>query len=198
MIFSINDDLLTRIEKFEEFDSEKYFSSVEKIHARDLIFSNCTKKHAVQITRIWHSRLPNTQSGPWMFAFKASFCGVTYMTALWNNPSARTLPKNWIELRRLTCTPDTPKNSPSRFLSWMVKYFKKNFPKFEKCISYQDKSVHKGTIYSAAGWNIAFISKSRIRDRTITDSGTNHLYRCNLNGIDVDMSEKIRWEKSLL
>ena len=47
--------------------------------------------------------------------------GVTYAVALWHNPSARTLPGHWLELRRMACAPDAPHCTASRFLAEMTK-----------------------------------------------------------------------------
>lgn len=167
------------------------------LHACDLIFSSCPKQHAVELCRQWHSRLPNVQRGPWMYAFNASFKGVTYAVALWCNPSARTLPQHWVELRRMAVGPDAPKNSASRFLAWMVRWFRKNHSEHEKAISYQDTAVHKGTIYKACGWENAFISKPRLRNRFKPRKGTNRPYRSDMNGTDIYQSAKVRWEIGL-
>lgn len=165
-----------------------------EIRARDLVFSPCSKKHAVALARKWHSRLPNTQSGPWMFAFSGEIAGITYVVALWNNPSARGLPSDWLELRRLACAPNAPFNTPSRFLSFMAGWFRANQPQFKRLISYQDVSVHTGTIYRAAGWRVGSIAKARVRDRTKNRRGADRAYRKNTNGVQVDSSEKVRWE----
>jgi hypothetical protein len=167
------------------------------LHAKDLTFEICQRSHAVQLVRLWHSRLPNCQDGPWEFAFRAHKNDVTYAVALLNSPSARCLPHHWIELRRLACSPDAPKNTPSRFMGWVARYFHKNFPEREKIISYQDESVHTGTIYRAAGWSAAHKSKPRVRDRSKARGGTSRLYRWNINGVGADSSAKIRWEKTI-
>jgi hypothetical protein len=174
-----------------------YISHTVPSRARHLSISGCSKSHAAQMTRAWHSRLPNVQDGPWQFAFKCSKDGVTYAVALWNNPSARMLPQNWLELRRMACAPDAPKFTASRFLGWMVRYFRENCPERERCISYQDTAVHTGTIYKASNWTPAYVSKARIRNRSKNRVGTNRAYRSNLNGPDPDASEKIRWEMKL-
>jgi len=165
--------------------------------ARELEFSRCSTAHAVLLTRKWHSRLPNTQAGPWQYAFKASRGGLTYAVALWNNPSARTLPPHWLELRRMACSPDAPKYTASRMLGWMVRYFRRECPERERCISYQDTAVHLGTIYKAANWTPAYIAKARVRDRSKDRVGTHRAYRSNLNGPDPDAAEKVRWEMPL-
>jgi len=168
-----------------------------EIKARNLNFSSCSKQHAVALTREWHSRLPNTQDGPWVFAFSAEIDSLTYAVALWNNPSARGLPQDWLELRRMACAPDAPYNTASRFLSFMAKWFRKHHPEYTRLISYQDTAVHTGTIYKAANWKVGGVSKARVRDRTKLRKGTTRAYRKNINGPSPDSSEKIRWELEL-
>lgn len=169
----------------------------EGLHARHLKLEPCAKAHAVLLTRAWHSRLPNTQAGPWQYAFKMVYSGVTFAVALWNNPSARTLPAHWLELRRMACAPDAPRYTASRFLGLMVKFFKQTAPEREKCISYQDTAVHTGTIYKAAGWTAEYCSKFRVRDRSKPRVGTQRMYRTNINGIQTDASSKVRWAINL-
>jgi len=171
--------------------------SLDEIKARNLSFAPCSKIHAVALTREWHSRLPNTQDGPWMYAFSGEINQTTYVVALWNNTSARGLPNNWLELRRLACAPDAPRNTPSRFLSYMVKWFRLNHPEYKRLISYQDTAVHTGTIYKAAGWQIGGVSKARNRNRKKNRVGTTRAYRKNINGAATDGSEKVRWEIAL-
>ena len=107
------------------------------------------------------------------------------------------LPKNWVELRRLAISSDAPKNTASRFLTFMTNYIKQYHPEKERAISYQDTAVHKGTIYKASGWEIGYYSKPINRNRDEIKKGTNRLYRKNSNGKVIDKSPKIRWEKSL-
>jgi hypothetical protein len=170
---------------------------ISTLQSGNLLFGRCGKRMAVDLCRRWHSRLPNTQIGPWEFAFSAEHGGIVYAVALWNNPSARTLPNHWIELRRMACAPDAPKHTASRFLAWMVRWFKRHCQDRERCISYQDTAVHAGTMYRAAGWEAAWTTKARERDRSKNRSGTNRAYRTNLNGLAPDVSEKVRWEKRI-
>jgi hypothetical protein len=158
-----------------------------------LAFSQCPKPHAVQLVRAWHSRLPNCSKGPWTQAFHAHADGITYAVALWNNPSTRCLPSHWRELRRMACAPDAPRNTASRFLAWMARWFRDQHPECEKLISYQDLSVHTGTMYRAAGWIVDHVSKPRERDRSIVLPG----YRRALNGRDADVAGKVRWARIL-
>lgn len=165
--------------------------------ARQLLFDVCPKLQAVNLVRLWHSRLPNTQLGPWQYSFMAYYNGVIYAVALWNNPSTRSLPGHWLELRRLACCPEAPRYTCSRFLGWMVRYFKKMCPEREKCISYQDLDVHTGTIYKAANWEIEYTSKPRTRDRSKNRVGTTRIYRNNKNGPKPDSAGKNRWSIKL-
>jgi hypothetical protein len=100
-------------------------------------------------------------------------------------------------LRRMACAPDAPRNTASRFLAEMLAFFRKECPDRERLISYQDTSVHLGTIYKAAGWTAAHISKARQRDRSKPRNGSRRFYRTSINGQAPDASEKVRWEKEL-
>lgn len=173
-------------------------SPISTLHSpKQLIFGLCSKPFAVELVRQWHSRLPETQAGPWEFAFVAEHCGVAYGVALWNTPSGRCVPQQWLELRRMALSPDAPKNTASCFLAWMVRFFLSHHAHRERCISYQDTAVHRGTMYKACGWHIGATSKARIRDRSKLRNGTSRLYRSNLNGVSVDASPKVRWEYPL-
>lgn len=164
------------------------------LKARHLDLSPCSFAHAVALNKLWHSRLPHAQDGPWQYAFKAAYGGITYAVALWHNPSARTLPSHWIELRRMAIAPDAPYNTASRFLGYMVRYFRDECPEREKCISYQDTEVHEGTIYKASNWYVDFVSKPRRRQRSGYERpGSGREYRTASNGRGPDTSEKIRW-----
>lgn len=164
--------------------------------ARSLRLSPCDVSHARLLIARWHSRLPNTQSGMWQFAFRAAFDGVTYGVALWANPSARMLPSHWLELRRLAVAPDAPDHICSWMLGQMARYFRRVTPERERLVSYQDMAVHTGTIYRAAGWTVARESKPVARDRTTTRPG-GRLYRWSINGAEPDVAGKRRWELAL-
>lgn len=178
---------------FQMGDSGVTPTSALQIKARDLIFEQCPKAHAVALVRAWHSRLPNCQNGPWTHAFHGRIGDETYVVALWNSPSGRCLPSNWRELRRMACSPDAPKNTPSRFLAWMVRWFKEHEPLCPHLISYQDTAVHSGTIYKAAGWLPEATTVERVRDRSGLRAGTTRKYRWNVNGEEPDSVSKIRW-----
>ena len=59
-----------------------------------------------------------------------------------------------VEIRRMACLDECPKNTESYFLSKIIWYIKKN-TEFNSVISYADTSVgHKGTIYKAANFKL--------------------------------------------
>ena len=153
----------------------------------------CDKQEAVEFVKEHHSRLPNTQRGPWKFSFGAYCNQKMVAAALWNNPSARTLPNDWLELRRMACSADAPRNTASHMLGKMARYFERYHPDVVKLISYQDVDVHAGTIYKAANWFAEYYSRPRNRDRSKNRTGTTRKYRSDINTASVAASGKIRW-----
>lgn len=115
-------------------------------------------QHALLLNEMWHSRLPRMGTGfiknqPFL-SFAAVCDGVIYAVAIWSNPVARNLPQHeWLELRRLAVSPDSPKNTCSRMLAIMRRIIRRWRPEVKKLISYQDTESHTGTIYRAAGWS---------------------------------------------
>jgi len=97
----------------------------------------------------------------------------------------------------MACSPDAPKNTASRFLGAMVRYFEDFAVCREKCISYQDLSCHNGTIYKASNWTPEYFSRPRNRDRSGLRVGTNRKYRSDCNSSEVAAAGKIRWAYDL-
>ena len=156
-----------------------------------LIFEPCPRKYAALLNQQWHSRLPRVEWQNMTFAFHARYGDVSYAVALWSNPVARLLPQKWIELRRMACSPEMPRNGASAFLAWMVRWFRKNHRDRERLISYQDTEVHSGTIYKAQGWVVGNIGRTGDSWKRVNRD------RPMLNGVETIASAKIRWEKSL-
>lgn len=62
--------------------------------------------------------------------------------------------KKMVELRRLVCVDDTPKNTESRFISLAIKWLRDN-TQIERIISYADKTFgHTGVIYRASNFKL--------------------------------------------
>lgn len=164
----------------------------QQIKASELVTEQCQKIEAILFIRQHHSRLPNVQNGPWMYAFAACHPETRqiYAAALWNNPSARTLPNTWLELRRMAVSDNAPHCTASSFLAAMTKQLRQNGHRH--FISYQDLDVHTGTIYKAAGWTIEYTSKARQRKRGY-DKTRGRNYRTAINGAQPDAAAKNRW-----
>jgi hypothetical protein len=83
-------------------------------------------------------------------------------------------------------------------LGEMAKWYRRHRPECEKLISYQDCEVHTGTIYRAAGWTPAYVSKPRKRQRAgYARPGSGRDYRTSINGEAPDVAAKVRWELDL-
>jgi hypothetical protein len=162
--------------------------------ARDLTLVRAAPGDVRPYIALWHSRLPMTQSGPWKLGFLAFMGEVCFGAALWHNTSARGLPRDWLELRRLAIPDNAPMHTASWMLGAMRKWIGLNMPDVSRLVSYQDIAVHTGTIYKAAGWEPTYFTKARVRDRTPKRTGTNRAYRSDLNGGLVASSAKQRWE----
>jgi len=151
----------------------------------------CPLIKAKQLNRLWHSILPDYETGFMpisVVCFSAEYKNIYYAVAIWNNPSSPSLvDKKYLELRRMAIAQDAPKNTASRMLKIMTQIIKKEYAGFEKLISYQDTSVHTGTIYKASGWVIGSISK-----------GGQKMYGKHREvGTGQKNAPKIRWEKQI-
>jgi hypothetical protein len=121
---------------------------------------------AMELNRLWHSRLPRMGTG----AIKnperrfTCFCGIygglIYCVGIWSLPAARALPQDgtWLELRRYAIAPDAPKNTGSRGLRVMELLIRRQLPAVRRLCSSQDTEAHTGCIYRAAGWKPARLS----------------------------------------
>lgn len=84
--------------------------------------------------------------------------------------------KDVIELRRLCCIDDTPRNTESYFIGQMIKWLKKN-TELKVIVSYADAEYnHSGTIYKASnfiyegfrkGAKVIFWNGKRYHDKAI-------------------------------
>lgn len=160
--------------------------------AGDLTVEPCQPATAVRLNALWHSRLPHAQPSPWRLAFWAHDGVLVYGVALWHNPSARGLPQDWLELRRLAIAPDAPKFTATRMLGRMARWIKRETT-CRHLVSYQDIDVHTGTIYKAANWHVGAVSKPRQRDRS-KGLVARSSYRTDANGAAPAGSGKLRWE----
>ena len=162
-----------------------------------LKFEQCGIKCAIELNKLWHSRMPelNYQVSLWggiSIAYVAEFKNYSFAVSIWTRPIAANRMKHGtkiLELRRMAIADDAPKNTASRFISWMVKDIKKLMPDIIKLISYQDTYVHTGTIYKASGWKIG--SKSNYIP------WTEHTDKRKAYGLEQSDAPKNRWEKQI-
>ena len=137
----------------------------------------------------WHSRLPRCEAAFQGFFFGAMFEEKYFAVAWWSKPVARMLNgKGLVELRRLAISDESPKNTASRMLGWMLRELRKT-KDYKKAISYQDTDVHTGGIYRATGWKPESTKK-----RIETNSG----WCSRVNRSNQTTSPKIRWGIELL
>jgi hypothetical protein len=104
----------------------------------------------------------------------AMFYGRMAMANQWKRFSDQ--PENVIELRRLCCIDDTPRNAESFFIGRSIRLLRKDWGK-GIIVSYADKEYgHSGTIYKAsnfkqlkdiAGANVIIYQGRRYHDKTI-------------------------------
>jgi len=81
----------------------------------------------------------------------AMFYGRMAMANQWKRFSSS--PDDVIELRRLCCVDDTPKNTESYFIGQTFKLLRKNWRRDGVIVSYADKEYgHEGTIYKATNF----------------------------------------------
>jgi hypothetical protein len=187
------------------------------IPTRSLHIKQIPVAQARAFIKMWHSRLPNCD-GPFKIAFGAFDQGGYLMAAaLWHNCSARNLPQDWTELRRMAvASMYAPPNTASIMIGQMVRWFKRE-GKATTLVSYQDlgegapNSVgfvkHTGTIYKATNWTPVAISRPRLRTRTVADQdwvkNGRKVYRRNDKNLtpegttDAIASAKVRWQYSL-
>ena len=161
--------------------------------ALQLTIAKCNVHRAIELNKIWHSRLPKVEWSNVVRAspsvcFIAEHNEVAYATAIWSAPCARLLNgRNWLELRRLAIANDAPKNTATRMLKVMRLMIVRELPQIVNLISYQDTEVHTGTIYKAAGWKAT----------DTTSSTTTWNWSGRSRNAHQSESPKIRWEYNL-
>jgi hypothetical protein len=154
-------------------------------------------EQAMAMNKKWHSHMPEYRTGYSVaqhckICYGASFDGFLFAIAIWSHPNARNLPQHtWLELRRMAISDDAPKNTASRMIKIMIADIKKRFKEVSTLISYQDTSVHLGTIYKASGWEL--VSRSEGYDWEFHGKKQRKYKRPKAQSL----AEKIRWQKQI-
>lgn len=159
-----------------------------------LRFRGCDVHQAESLNNRWHSRFPHIDKqllrGDWAHCFVAQYGNLLLAVGIWSRPIAANRMRDGdrlLELRRFAVCSDAPKNTASRMLGWMVREVSRIHPGLLRVVSYQDTSVHAGTIYKACGWTP--VSRSKFVD-------------WNTHGqvkgrVTQSTADKIRWEKQI-
>lgn len=159
------------------------------ITPHQLRIKEISAQKACRYNQLWHSRLPiikvgNVLRNRYAVCYGFFYNQICYAVGIWSSPVNQNFPiDSTIELRRYAIRDVAPKNTASWGLGLMVKLIKKKFGKIKLFISYQDTSVHKGTIYRAAGWVAK--NKTKFADWSHKSRKRNKVQ---------SNAEKIRWE----
>lgn len=158
--------------------------------ALQLKIAKCNVHRACELNELWHSRFPkihwsNVVRNRDYACYVAEFDDVAYACAIWSSPVAANRlfeGATSLELRRLAIADDAPPNTASRMIGVMRRMIAREMPHITLLVSYQDESVHAGTIYKASGWSPVSRSKGV--------SWTNKLRKRNK---EQSLACKVRW-----
>jgi len=142
--------------------------SVGKV--RDFKVLLCERKEIVPFVEEWHySKNVNGLTTDYCFKLLdvednmigAMIYGKIAMANVWKKYSDKE--EDLIELKRLCCIDDTPKNTESFFIGNTLRWLKKN-TKIKRVISYADMTYsHEGTIYKASNFkHVGMTSKGKV------------------------------------
>ena len=137
-----------------------------------------------RLNALWHSVLPESPAGMRVgFVFYAGASPIA--CAMWGRPSARLEDQDTtLELTRLAHSPSVPHNFGSWALSRMREWIREHMPEVARLISYQDASVHFGTIYKADNWTPVY------------DLHTTHSWANRPGRLGNERGHKIKWERT--
>ena len=147
---------------------------------------------ASHLVRAWHSILPHIPpSNIWRNRHAVCYALVTggwaHAIAIYTSPVSRSLNDGaTLELRRLAIAPTCPRNTATWFMARCERRIRARWPEIVRLVSYQDTSVHHGTIYKAGGWQS--VAQTRYRP-------WGHAKRARAPSQTT--AKKIRWEKPL-
>lgn len=132
--------------------------------------SLCDRKEIVGFVEKWHySKNVNGLKTDYCFKLEdidgnligAMMYGKLAMASVWKKYAKEE--KELIELRRLCCIDDTPKNTESYFIGWTLRWLAKNTD-IKRVLSYADSTYnHQGIIYRASNFKeIGITAKGRV------------------------------------
>jgi len=128
-------------------------------NVRDFVICHCQRSEISEFIERWHySKNVNGLTIDYCFVLKdknnviigAIIYGKIAMANVWKKYSKSE--KDLIELKRLCCIDNTPKNTESFFIGGTIKWLKKN-TSYKKIISYADTTYnHSGVVYRATNF----------------------------------------------
>jgi len=100
-----------------------------------------------------------------------------------------------VELRRLVCVDDTPKNTESYFIGWTLRWLSKN-TELKKVVSYADSNYgHSGIIYKASNFKyLGLSSKGRViifQDKKYHDKAIRTKYKGVLKPFAIELKKAL-------
>lgn len=177
------------------------FFSIGKV--RDFSILLCQRKEIVKFIEHWHySKNVNGLTTDYCFklldeeknVIGAMIYGKIAMANVWKKYSENEY--ELIELKRLCCIDNTPKNTESFFIGQTLRWLKNN-TNIKKVISYADTTyLHKGTIYKASNFSyegmtakgkVIIYEGKRYHDKTIRTK-----YKGKLKPFAVNIVEAIK------
>jgi hypothetical protein len=147
---------------------QKDFFSIGSV--RDFKVLQCSRKEIVDFIEFWHYS-KNVNGLTTDFCFKlidadgnmigAMIYGKIAMANVWKKYASNEF--ELIELKRLCCVDNTPKNTESFFIGNTLRWLKKN-TKIKTVISYADTTYsHEGTIYKASNFkHLGMTAKGKV------------------------------------
>ena len=136
---------------------------------KDFVATPCDRQEIKEFIEHWHySNNVNGVNSPYCFKLLdkgdligAMMYGWISMAGVWKKYVSEE--KHLIELRRLCCIDDTPKNTESYFIGRTLRWMKNNTD-IKKVISYADKTYnHEGGIYKASNFkHLGMTKKSKV------------------------------------
>ena len=152
------------------------------VNVKDFVVKICDRKEIKSFIETWHySKSINGLKSNYCFKLMnnktiigAMIYGQIGMANVWKKYADKE--NELIELRRLCCIDDTPRNTESYFIGFTLRWLKKN-TEIKKVISYADSNYnHTGIIYKASnfkylgmtsGGRVIVYNNKQYHDKTI-------------------------------
>lgn len=137
----------------------------QKMRVKDMIVKPCSVKEIKEFIETWHYS-KSIRGINHKYCFKLTYDGRLIGACIFGRPSTPDIwrkyaesPNEILELRRLCCIDDTPKNTESYFIGHCLRWLKKN-TNIKTIVSYADPEFgHEGVIYKASNFEYLGMTK---------------------------------------